>query len=689
MTQDGYVGAAPGSAATAGADALGATLDSLAAALLGPRTTRYPAAALTTGPARARLFDSWLALSGPGHLALPGFGTVLSCAGPTDPAPRAAEAVAQVLARHGDGPVRGVTGSTGVPQAADFQLPVAAQPSDARLRPPFAAPLAELAGGRHTLGPEELPTGHGVEVRLALPAAFHALTARGSGRALGEHLVEVAAELFAADRPSARRDWAVLAASLADPAAAAGVRYAGLAAVEVDGRPSTASLVVAVHRDATPIAELAAELATTRPHAEVWTVILPAGPAVVLVQSRTGAVPAALTGDGARHWVVCSVMQAFLPLPDGGSLLSVQLGTANGEDWERYAQLFADLLRSVETGWDGEPARLTDHRPTAPRVTAPQPVAEPVPAPRPEPMPMPEPEPRPDPAPMPEPELTAAQPPVAPLPAAPPVPPVPPAPPTVPASRPAPPTAPAEPVAEVPVAEAPAPGKGTPVLVPPPDFDPFAPQPDEPAEPQGPPVVASAPEPPAAPAAPPAPRPVPLDPFGTVMNNQPQDPFGTVTHATATPPPRPATAPAVPVPAPPVAPPPAPGKGTPVLVPPADFDPFAPQPDEPAEPEEPPAAKGTPVMVPPPDFDPFAPQPDEPALPEAAKGTPVMVPPPDFDPFAPQPDEPAQPETAKGTPVMVPPPDFDPFAPQAEPAQPGDSAPPSTASAPPKPDPFS
>ncbi|PYC85834.1 hypothetical protein C7C46_06165 [Streptomyces tateyamensis] len=536
---------------------------------------------------------------------------MLSCS-TAPPAPhRAAEAVAELLARYGDGPVSGVTGSAGPLRAADFQLPVAAQPSDARLRPPFAAPLAELAGGRHTLTPEELPTGHGVEVRLALPAAFHALTVRGSGRALAEQLAEVAEELFAAEGLPARRDWAVLTATLADPGAAAGVRYAGLAAVELDGRPSSASLVVAVHRDATPVAELAAELATSRPHAEVWTVILPAGPAVVLVQSRTGAVPAALTGDGVRHWLVCSVMQAFLPLPDGGSLLSVQLGTAQGEDWERYAQLFADLLRSVETGWDGEPAQLTERQLTAAQLP-------------------------------PVPQLVPVQPA-----AAPPVPPRPPAPPVVPAPSAAPAVTPAPDPDPAPEGV-----EETPVLVPPDDLDPFAKLP----EPPGQPVRAAAPEPPAPEAVPaPVPKPVPLDPFGTVMANQPQDPFGTVTRQTpagAAAPPRPASAPAA-------AAPPGPGKGTPVLVPPDDFDPFAPQPEEPAQA---PAAKGTPVLIPPDDFDPFAPQPEEPAQAPAAKGTPVLIPPDDFDPFAPQPEQPARS---------------------------ADSPASSAASAPPKPDPFS
>ncbi|MFE9427329.1 hypothetical protein ACFYNO_30660 [Kitasatospora sp. NPDC006697] len=572
MTQDGYGGGAGspvGAAAIAAgtpAELISATIDSFADALLGQRATRQPGSALQAGVPGEALFATWLTQSGPGRLALPRTGTLVSCTGgrPAPGSAGTAGTAARLLARFGEGPVRGLAGA---PTAAGFQLPVSAEPSAARLRPPFAAPLAELAGGRHTLGPAELPTGTGVEVRLLVPPAFHALTVRGSDEALAAQLAEVAEELFAADGPAVRRDWAVLTALLADDAAEAGVRYAGLAAVEIDGRPSNASLVVAVQPNRTPIAELAAELATARPQAEVWTVILPSGPAVVLVQGRTGAVPAALAEDGSRRWVVSSVVQAFMPLPDGASLLSVQLGTAHGEDWERYAELFAQLLRSVELGWDGVDARatvpvdVTDT--TVAPLSAPVPPAPPVPpavpvvpvvppppsmpptvpAPAPEPRPAAQPEPRPTPAPAPEP---APEPKPAPLdpfgtvmagqPAEPPravaSTPPPPAPPT--ASPVAPPVAPPTTPAGTPDGKP----KGTPVLVPPDDFDPFAPQvPEAPAAPAGSKgtAVAVPPDdfdpfapqvPSAAPtAAPPTASPAPVsDPFGTTVAPKP-DPF--------------------------------------------------------------------------------------------------------------------------------------------------------------------
>ncbi|MDH6136170.1 hypothetical protein P3T37_005589 [Kitasatospora sp. MAA4] len=434
MTQDGYAGG--GTATAAAADRISASVDSLAQALLGTDVTRQPLSALTgfrapgaPSPAPA-LFDHWLTVSGPGRLAVRGLGTLVAADPATAPAAGDATAtVERLLARYGHAPVRGVALPA---DAAAFQLPVSAEPSGAQLRPEFSAPLARLAAGRQTLTPAELSTGSGVQVRLAVPPAFHALTVRGGTEELAEQLAEVADELFASAGTAARRDWAVVGALLADAVEAAGVLYAGVAAVEIEGRPSNASLVVALHRDPNPITELAAELANSRPHAEVWTVILPSGPAAVLVQGRTSAVPGALSEDGARRWTVASVVQAFLPLPDGASVLTVQLGTAQREDWALYTEVFAELLQSIEFGWDGVPA--------APPLPTPTPAPAPAPAP-------------------------------APLPAAPVLPPPPPtAPPTAP---------PATPPAP------PARSKGTPVNIPPPDFDPFAPQPETPAAPAG------------------------------------------------------------------------------------------------------------------------------------------------------------------------------------------------------------
>ncbi|MET8541020.1 hypothetical protein ABZW03_10240 [Kitasatospora sp. NPDC004799] len=564
----------------AAAEQVCATLGTLTDALLDERTSRHPAASLSAlraveHPATEALFSLPLAPNGPVHTALDRLGTVTTAgtARPGTGARLTDRVVAALQTRYGGGAVRGAIADRGTTSAALFQLPVTGEFADAKLRPPFAPALAALAAGQQTRQPVELPTGAGAEVRLVVPPGFHALTSPGgppgvSARAvpplpdgtepsggtapatvaaadeLARHLAEVAEELFSATGPEPRRDFAVISATLSDLIRDAGVVYAGVCALERDDRASDAALVVSLARHPLPITALATELATVRRHAEVWTVLLPAGPAAVLVEGRTVPVPAPLTADGQRRWVVTSAVQAFVPLPDGGTVLCVQLSTARPEDWELYTEAFAELLKSVQFGWDGVPA--PGAAVTVP-AAAPSTVPDPVPAPAPAPAAEEEPE-----------EVPVHQ-------RGTPV--------RIPPSD----FNPFAPVAEAPAAagEDAAPEdedgpKGTPVMVPPPDFNPFTMEgiPD---------VSGDAPATQPAGAAPVA------DPFGTtVAAEQKADPFATALPAQgpAVPPP-PSTPPVIPAQAPPVA-------------------------AEDTAPEDEDGPKGTPVMVPPPDFNPFS-----------------------------------------------------------------------------------
>ncbi|MFJ8433066.1 hypothetical protein ACIQ9P_17385 [Kitasatospora sp. NPDC094019] len=585
MTQDGQFSteATP----FAAAERVSATLGSLTDALFDARASRHPAAVLTAlrstaHPAAEALFQLPLAPNGPVHTAVGRLGTVVTAgtARPGSGAPLAPLAIGGLLARYGAaGPVRGAAG--GSPEAlsaGQFDLPVTGEPADPKLRPAFAAPLAALAAGQQTRHPVELPTGAGAEVRLVVPPGFHALTAPGgppgvsartvsngpvdgipagrgiapaTGAAAAEltlHLAETAEELFAGTGPADRREFALIAAALADAITGSGAVYAGVAAVQVDGRAADATLVVSLARHPLPITGLATELATVRRHAEVWTVLLPAGPAAVLVEARSVPVPGPLAADGVRRWAVTSVVEAFVPLPDGASVLCVQLTTSQPQDWELYTDVFAELLKSVQFGWDGVPAAPA--APLSATTVLLVPATEPAPVAYPAPLPV---------------SVTAPSPPPS-TPAAPAVT-------DPPRAADSPGSATEDEAAELPVHL-----RGTPVRVPPADFNPFAPVAD----------------------------PTPAQPILI-----PED-----------------------VPAAPSAP-----NGTPVTVPPPDFDPFGilgtPGTGTPTEAPEP--LKGTPVTVPPPDFDPFgilgtpaaAPADD----PEPLKGTPVTVPPPDFDPF--------------------------------------------------------
>ncbi|MFD7578247.1 hypothetical protein [Kitasatospora sp. NPDC059817] len=540
----------------AAAEQVCATLGTLTDALFDERTSRHPAASLSTlrpaeHPAAEALFGLPLAPNGPVHAAVDRLGTVLTAgtARPGSGARVADRVTAALHTRYGGGAVRGAIADRGTTSAALFHLPVTGEFADPKLRPPFAPALAALAAGQQTRQPVELATGAGAEVRLVVPPGFHPLTSPGgpagvcsrtvpapaggagdvapataaAAEELTGHLAEVAEELFSGDGPERRRDFAVIAATLADLVHDAGTVYAGVCALDVDGRASDAALVVSLARHPLPITALATELATVRRHAEVWTVLLPAGPAAVLVEGRTVPVPGPLSADGQRRWVVTSAVEAFVPLPDGGTVLCVQLSTAQPEDWDLYTRAFAELLKSVQFGWDGEVAGAAPVPATPAAAPAPVPVekepeeAEEVPA-----------------------DLRGT-----------------------PVQLPPEDFNPFAPVAEASPADAepqaaPARRKGTPVMVPPPDFNPFAPESLPPTPDTSP--AAAAPT---------------TDPFGTVTADQ-SDPFGTTLAAQgpAVPPP-PSAPPAVPAQAVPAQD--APRKGTPVMVPPPDFNPFAPE----------------------------------------------------------------------------------------------------------------
>lgn len=545
----------------AAAEQVSATLATLTDALFDARTSRHPVASLdprrgspAPHPAAEALFGLPLAPNGPVHAAVDRLGTVVTAgtARPGTGAPVAERTVAALLAHYGGGPVRGTAVDPGTATAALFQLPVTGEIADPKLRPPFAPALAALAGGQQTRLPVELATGAGTEVRLVVPPAFHPLTSpdgpagvssrsvpplgatvgRSDDRAaaaavdgLTRHLAEVAEELFSSTDGGPRRDFAVITAALADVVHAAGAVYAGVCALEADGRTTEATLVVSLARHPLPITALATELATVRRHAEVWTVLLPAGPAAVLVEGRTVPVPGALAADGQRRWVVTSVVEAFVPLPDGVSVLCVQLSTAQPEDWDLYTEAFAELLKSVQFGWDGAPGV-----PVPPPVTTPVPVSVPVAAER---------------------EAAGAPDhnPFAALLDAPDTP-------TAEEDRALPDFDPFAAIAEEPagggldqdepvqdepvVQDEPADDpalRGTPVRVPPPDFNPFAPEtlPPLPGEtPDDAPTTAAG----------------ATDPFGTVVADDPSDPFGTTLAPQRPPvPPPPSVPPRIPGPA--------------------------------------------------------------------------------------------------------------------------------------------
>ncbi|RGD61633.1 hypothetical protein DR950_31250 [Kitasatospora xanthocidica] len=197
-----------------------------------------------------------------------------------------------------------------------------------------------------------------LQIRFVVPPAFHEVPVLGTDDQVAEELWELACEVLASQPEEVRVRWAVALAGLIPSMAEAGVIHAGMCLVDVDGRPSTASITASVcplvgtdYPGAVDF--LLTRLALSRPEAEVTAVELPAGRAVAVIDAVATAVDDGSTPlDGLAVPLVdgvltTSVIQVHLPLPNESQLLSLELSTPCPEDWVLYSELFADVVRSI------------------------------------------------------------------------------------------------------------------------------------------------------------------------------------------------------------------------------------------------------------------------------------------------------------------------------------------------------
>ncbi|MFB7126997.1 hypothetical protein [Kitasatospora sp. NPDC056273] len=197
-----------------------------------------------------------------------------------------------------------------------------------------------------------------LQIRFIVPPAFHQVPVFGTEEQVAEELWEMVCEVLAARSEEDRAAWAMMLAGLIPSMAEAGVIHAGMCLVDVDGRPSmatiTASLCPLEGTDYPGAVDfLLTRLALSRPEAEVTAVELPAGRAVAVIDAVATAVDDGSTPlDGLAVPLVdgvltTSVIQVHLPLPNESQLLSLELSTPCPEDWVLYSELFADVVRSI------------------------------------------------------------------------------------------------------------------------------------------------------------------------------------------------------------------------------------------------------------------------------------------------------------------------------------------------------
>lgn len=135
--------------------------------------------------------------------------------------------------------------------------------------------------------------------------------------------------------------------------------YAGMAFLDMDGRPSMATVLVSrVAHDASD-EQAACEageamLKSAYPDDDIRTVQLPTVWAVTRIAASPISVPAELSPDGTVHVVPRNIIQAYVPVPHGTDFLVFELSTTSLDDWDLYSELFAEILRTIDWTTDEE-----------------------------------------------------------------------------------------------------------------------------------------------------------------------------------------------------------------------------------------------------------------------------------------------------------------------------------------------
>ncbi|MFE0175288.1 hypothetical protein ACFWZ2_23505 [Streptomyces sp. NPDC059002] len=196
-----------------------------------------------------------------------------------------------------------------------------------------------------------LAGGEGIEVRWVMPEGFLELPFEADDLDdLADQLMEFAAASLPGADEEVQIQWAVMCVLNYDDFIDAGVQYAGFVTTEVEGVRCTATVNVSM----TDLDERAGRnpagfIATTMRHldiGEVTEVMLPCGPAVTCVGSRTAMVDAALTQTGQSEPITTSFIQVQIPVNNGTAVV-LEMGTPTAEGWDTFSAMFAGIVKSV------------------------------------------------------------------------------------------------------------------------------------------------------------------------------------------------------------------------------------------------------------------------------------------------------------------------------------------------------
>ncbi|MER5783358.1 hypothetical protein ABT104_16795 [Streptomyces mobaraensis] len=198
------------------------------------------------------------------------------------------------------------------------------------------------------------------------PPFFHPLPldAEGPDEA-ADRLHALAEELLPTATDEERARLCLAYGSLLGDLAAAGAEYAGFCALEMDGRPSTASLALyRMPMEEIPPSEFCAAteyaLRSAYPEDDVRIVDLPCGQAVVRIGDETFQVPPGVSGGAEPLEMLRGLIQVYVPLPSGVESVVLELGTPAMEDWDFYSELFAAITQTLNWSNEEDLLFLTD-----------------------------------------------------------------------------------------------------------------------------------------------------------------------------------------------------------------------------------------------------------------------------------------------------------------------------------------
>ncbi len=139
---------------------------------------------------------------------------------------------------------------------------------------------------------------------------------------------------------------------LLDDLRAAGAEYAGFCILDMEGRPSTASLpMYRMPLEGCTATDVCAETRTVLreayPEDDIRIRDLPCGKAVVRIGDEPLPIPPHLSPNGTSIEGLRGLIQVFVPSPGGTEVVVLELGTPAMEDWDFYSELFAEIVQTL------------------------------------------------------------------------------------------------------------------------------------------------------------------------------------------------------------------------------------------------------------------------------------------------------------------------------------------------------